>query len=201
MRDARSRPSLLSGDGSFVALDDAKLALRRRRVSSSTYSGGKADIPVSTQRATFGPMQRIIIRLLVIVLQGYCPILPVFSLAHEASTERLVRRVVFVLLALTTAAHAQAVIFTFDQWERLSAGLQEIYISGALDAVFTISTPAQAATAKFYNDCVVKNQIKAHDIVEEMKVVVRSRPELYPKPATGVLLRALIKLCGTPIPE
>ena len=110
------------------------------------------------------------------------------------------RRVVFALLILTTTAHAQAVIFTFDQWARLSPGLQEIYISGALDAVSTISVPAQVATAKFYNDCVVKKQIKAHDSVEDMKVIVRSRPELYPKPATGALLQALIKLCGAPNP-
>jgi len=112
-----------------------------------------------------------------------------------------VRCVVFVLLALTATAHAQAVVFTFDQWARLSPGLQEIYISGALDAVFTIAVPAQAATAKFYNDCVVKKQIKALDLVEEMKVMVRARPELYPKPATTVLLQSLIKFCGTPIPE
>ena len=110
------------------------------------------------------------------------------------------RRVVFALLVLATTAHAQAVVFTFDQWARLSPGLQEIYISGALDAVYTISVPAQVATAKFYNDCVVKKQIKAHDIVEDMKVIVRSRPELYPKPATGALLQALIKLCGAPNP-
>jgi hypothetical protein len=110
------------------------------------------------------------------------------------------RRVIFVLLALIATAHAQAVIFTYDQWERLSPGLQEIYISGALDAVSTIAVPAQAATAKFYNDCVVKKQIKAHEIVEQMQVIVRSRPELYPKPATVVLLESLIKLCGTPNP-
>jgi len=71
---------------------------------------------------------------------------------------------------------------------------------GAIDAVFTIAVPAQAATAKFYNDCVVKNQIKAHDIVEQMTVIVRSRPELHPEPATGVLLETLIKLCATPNP-
>jgi hypothetical protein len=112
-----------------------------------------------------------------------------------------VRRMIFVLLALTTAVHAQVVVFTFDQWERLSVGLQEVYISGALDAVFTIAVPAQAATAKFYNDCVVKKQLKVHDIVEEMKVIVRSRPELYSKPATGVMLASLLKLCGSPIPE
>ena len=110
------------------------------------------------------------------------------------------RRIIFVLLALTATAHAQAVVFTYDQWERLSAGLQEIYISGAIDAVFTIATPASAGTAKYYNDCVVNKQIKAHDIVEQMQVIVRSRPELYPKPATAVLLESLIKLCGTPNP-
>jgi hypothetical protein len=114
--------------------------------------------------------------------------------------ETPVRRVIFVLLALTATAHAQAVVFTFDQWARLSPGLQEIYISGALDAVSTISVPAQAATAKFYNDCVVQKQIKAHDLVEGMEVIVRSQPELYPKPATVVLLQSLIKFCGTPNP-
>ena len=67
--------------------------------------------------------------------------------------ERPVRRIIFVLLALTATAHAQAVVFTFDQWARLSAGLQEIYVSGAIDAVFTIATPASAGTAKYYNDC------------------------------------------------
>ena len=110
------------------------------------------------------------------------------------------RRAAFALLVLTTTAHAQAVVFTFDQWARLSAGLQEIYISGAIDAVFTIGVPASANTAKYYNDCVVKNGIKAHDLVEQMKSIVQTRPELYPKPATAVLLESLIKLCGAPNP-
>jgi hypothetical protein len=114
--------------------------------------------------------------------------------------ENRVRRVVFALLALTTLAHAQAVVFTYDQWERLSAGLQEIYISGAIDAISTIAVPAQAATSRYYNECLVKKQIKAHDIVEEMKVAARSRPELYPKPATTALMEALIRLCGLPNP-
>ena len=111
------------------------------------------------------------------------------------------RRVVFALLVLTTTAHAQAVVFKYDQWDRLSPGLKEIYISGAIDAVFTIAVPAQAGTAKYYNDCIVKNGITAHDLAEEMKSVVRTRPEFYPKPATAVLLLAMIKLCGQPVPE
>jgi hypothetical protein len=123
------------------------------------------------------------------------------ELQFQSSAEIPVLSVIFVLLALTATAHAQAVVFTFDQWARLSPGLQEIYISGAIDAVSTISIPAQAPTAKFYNDCVVKQQVRAHDIVEEMKVIVRSRPELYPKPATVALFQALIKVCGKPNPE
>jgi hypothetical protein len=111
-----------------------------------------------------------------------------------------VRHVVFALLVLTTTAHAQNIIFNFDQWARLSPGLQEIYISGAIDAVSTVTVPAGVASAKFYNDCVVQKQIKAHDIVEEMKVIVRSRPELYSKPATLILMQALVKFCGTPNP-
>jgi len=112
-----------------------------------------------------------------------------------------VRRILFALLALTTSAHAQSVVFTYDQWERLSPGLQEIYISGAIDAVSTITVPPGASTAKYYNDCIVKKAITARDIVEEMKVAVRSRPELSPKSATGVLLQALINLCGSANPE
>ncbi|MGX9431169.1 MULTISPECIES: hypothetical protein [Bradyrhizobium] len=107
-------------------------------------------------------------------------------------------RVIFVLLALTATARGQAVVFTFDQWARLSPGLKEIYISGAVDAIFTVAVPAQVATAKFYNDCFVEKKIKAHDIVEGMEALVRSRPELYSKPATAVLMQSLTKLCGTP---
>jgi len=110
------------------------------------------------------------------------------------------RRLVCVLLALSAPAYAQSVVFTFDQWERLSPGLQEIYVSGAFDAVSTIAVPATANTAKFYNDCIVKNGITAHDLVQEMKSIVRTRPELHPKPTTAALLAAMIKLCG-PVPE
>ena len=70
--------------------------------------------------------------------------------------ETCVRRILFALLALTTSAHAQSVVFTYDQWERLSAGLKEIYVSGAIDAVSTITVPSGASTAKYYNDCIVK---------------------------------------------
>jgi hypothetical protein len=109
-----------------------------------------------------------------------------------------VRRAVFALLVLNTAAHAQAVVFKYDQWDRLAPGLQEIYVSGAFDAISTIAVPATANTAKFYNDCVVKNGITAHDLVQEMKSIVRARPELSPKPTTAALLAAMIKLCGRP---
>ena len=111
---------------------------------------------------------------------------------------RCVPRSVCALLVLTTTAHAQSVIFTYDQWEQLSTGLQEIYLAG--DAISTIAVPTQAGTAKFYNDCLVKNQITAHVIAEEMKTIVQTRPELRPKPATGALLQSLIKLCGLPVP-
>ena len=111
------------------------------------------------------------------------------------------RRVFLCLLALTTAAHAQSVVFTYDQWERLSTGLQEIYLAGAIDSLSTIAVPTQAATAKFYNECLAKNQITAHTIAEEMKDTVRTKPELRDKPATGTLLASLMKLCGLPVPD
>ena len=114
--------------------------------------------------------------------------------------ERRVRRR-FALLVLTSTAHAQLVIFTYDQWERLSIGLQEIYLAGAIDSLSTIAVPTQASTAKYYNDCLVKKQITAHIIAEEMKDIVRTKPELRDKPATGTLLASLMKLCGLPVPD
>src|SRR5262249_6150632 len=111
------------------------------------------------------------------------------------------RRVIVVLLAFTTTAHAQSVIFTYDRWEQLSIGLQEIYLAGAIDWLSTVATPPSAGTGKFYNDCLVKKQITAHTIAEEMKAIVQTRPELRPKPATGTLLASLIRLCGSPVPD
>jgi hypothetical protein len=110
-------------------------------------------------------------------------------------------KTLFALPVLTNTAHAQLVIFTYDQWERLSTGLQEIYLAGAIDSLSTITIPPSAATAKYYNDCLVKKQITAHIIAEEMKAIVKTRPELRPKPATGALLQSLIKLCGLPVPD
>jgi len=119
----------------------------------------------------------------------------------HAGTEKRVRRVAVSLLALTTAAHAQSVAFTYDQWERLPIGMRELYVAGAVDALSTISTPFEVGTAKFYNDCLMKKQITAHDVAEEMKAIVQRRLELHPKPATGALLASLLKLCGSPVPD
>ena len=122
---------------------------------------------------------------------------------HSVSSraERCVRRSVVALLVLTTTAHAQLAIFSYDEWERLSIGLQEIYLAGAIDSLSTITTPPSAATAKFYNDCLVTKQISAHVIAEEMKTIIQTRPDLRPKPATFALLTALIKLCGLAAPD
>ena len=111
------------------------------------------------------------------------------------------RRVIVTLLALTAPAHAQAVAFTYNQWERLAIGLKELYVAGAVDSLSTIAVPTQAGTAKYYNECLVKKEITAHNLAEEMKVIVQTRPDLRPKPATAALLASLIKLCGLPAPE
>ena len=96
----------------------------------------------------------------------------------------------FALLVLTSTAHAQLVIFTYDQWERLSIGLQEVYLAGAIDSFSTIAVPTQAGAAKYYNDCLRRT------FAEEMKAILQTRPELRAKPATS-----LIKLCGLPVPD
>src|SRR5215813_10437612 len=96
-----------------------------------------------THGATSGPMQPASFDRIFVVLPAN-----LIQYRHlQPSMETPVAHVIFVLLALTATAHARAVVFTFDQWARLSVGLKEIYISGAIDAVFTIAVPAQAGTA------------------------------------------------------
>src|SRR5262245_32484308 len=120
----------------------------------------------------------------------------------QRGTERRVRGIIVALLAFTTTTHdLSGIFFTHDEWARLSIGLQEIYLAGAIDSLSTITVAPAAATAKIYNDCLVTKQITAHVIAEEMKAIVQTRPELRPKPATGTLLASLIKLCGSPVPD
>ena len=68
------------------------------------------------------------------------------------------RRTTVSLLGLMSTTHAQLVIFTYDQWERLSVGLQEIYLAGAIDSLSTITTPPTAATAKYATTVSCKNK-------------------------------------------
>jgi|SRR5262245_54089183 len=97
------------------------------------------------------------------------------------------RATIAALLALTTTTHAQFVLFSYDQWERLSIGLQEIYLAGAIDSISTISTPTEVGTAKYYNDCLAKKQITAHTIAEEMKAIVRLADPFYTNTYLGSL--------------
>jgi hypothetical protein len=43
-----------------------------------------------------------------------------------------------------------------------------------VDAVSTIAVPAQSGTAKYYNECLMKKEITAHNLAEEMKVIVQT---------------------------
>jgi hypothetical protein len=162
--------------------------------------GPKADIRVSDARSGSGFWSTSLKAPIIVVRLSHDEDLVQYR-ALQARMERRVRRSLFALLVLTSTAHAQLVIFTYDQWQQLSIGLQEIYLAGAIDSLSTITTPPTAATAKYYNDCLVKKQITAHIIAEEMKAIVQTRPELRPKPATGALLQSLIKLCGLPVPD
>ena len=42
-------------------------------------------------------------------------------------------------------AHAQLVIFTYDQWERLSIGFQEVYLAGAIYSFLRSPFPLRPA--------------------------------------------------------
>ena len=61
----------------------------------------------------------------------------------------------------------------------------------------TIAVPAQSGTAKYYNECLMKKEIAAHNLAEERKVIVQTRMDLHPEPATGALLAAPDKVIWT----
>ena len=84
-----------------------------------------------------------------------------------------------------STTHAQSVLFTYDQWA-IVVGLREIYLAGAIDGLSTTAVPAQANTARHYNECFRQKQIAAHQVSEGISSNCSLNCDL--SPATEALL-------------
>jgi hypothetical protein len=82
------------------------------------------------------------------------------------------------LLAIGTTAHAQAIFLTYEQWEQLPTTLKEIYVAGVLDGLSSVAVPAQASTAKHYNDCIVKSKMNLGQLAEGTKKFMEMHSDL-----------------------
>jgi len=105
------------------------------------------------------------------------------------------------LLAFGTTARAQSIFLTYDQWEQLPTSLREIYVAGVVDALSTIAVPAQATTAKHYNECIVKSRMSLGQIAEGTKKFMEMHSDQRYKPAPSRVVAYLITLCGVPTPS
>jgi hypothetical protein len=113
-----------------------------------------------------------------------------------------VRFAIIGLLALGTSVRAQSIFLTYEQWEQLPKNLGEIYVAGVIDTLSTIAVPAQASTAKHYNECIVKSRMTLGDVAEGTKKFMEKRPDdLKRKPAPNAMVAYFITLCGLPPPS
>jgi hypothetical protein len=105
------------------------------------------------------------------------------------------------LLAFGTAAHAQAIFLTYDQWERLPTGLQDIYVAGVVDSLSAVTTRESSGTAKYYNDCIVKYNMNLSQITESTKKFMEMYSDQRNRPASIRIVAYLITVCGVPAPS
>lgn len=110
------------------------------------------------------------------------------------------RFVIMALLAFGTAARAQSIFLTYDQWEQLPTNLREIYVAGVLDGLSTIAVPEQVSTAKHYNECIAKSKMNLGQIAEGTKKFMEMHSDLRNRPAPNRVVAYLFTLCGAPTP-
>jgi hypothetical protein len=111
------------------------------------------------------------------------------------------RFVIMALLTLGTAAHAQAIFLTYDQWEQLPTALRELYVAGVVDGLSTVTVREGAGTAKHYNDCIVKSKMNLGQIAEGTKKFMEMHSDLRSRPAPNRIVAYLITVCGVPAPD
>jgi hypothetical protein len=108
------------------------------------------------------------------------------------------RFTIIVLLLSTIPARAQNVYLNYAQWAQMPPALREMYVTGAFDAVSTVTSSERVSVAKHYNDCVSKVRLTTGQLEENMKEYADTQPDLQHKPVPIALMRYLISLCGTP---
>ena len=110
------------------------------------------------------------------------------------------RFVIMAVFALGTAAYAQAIFLTYDQWEQLPTALRELYVAGVVDGLSTVTVREGAGTVKHYNDCIVKSKMNLGQIAEGTKKFMEMHSDLRTRPAPNRIVAYLITLCGVPAP-
>jgi len=68
--------------------------------------------------------------------------------------------------------------------------LRKMYVTGAFEALSTITVPERAPIARYYNDCVAKVGLTTGKLVENMKQYVETQPDLQKKPVPRQFLCA-----------
>jgi hypothetical protein len=108
------------------------------------------------------------------------------------------RFIIIVLFLSTLPARAQTIYLNYSQWEQMPPSLREMYVTGAFDALSTITVPERAPIARYYNECVAKAGLTTGKLAENMKQYAETQPDLQKKPVPFALMRYLVMLCGTP---
>ena len=108
------------------------------------------------------------------------------------------RLIIVLLVASITSVNAQTIYLNYGQWEQMPIGFREIYLAGAFDALSTITTPKEVATAKHYNECVARAGLTSGQLEQNLEEYAKTNPGLQDKPVPNVLVRYLISLCGLP---
>jgi hypothetical protein len=104
-------------------------------------------------------------------------------------------------LAFGTAARAQSIFLTYEQWEQLPTTLREIYVAGAIDQLSTVGHPAGLSLAKHYNECIVKSGMRLGQVAEGTKKFMEMHSDQRQEPAPIAVMQYLITLCGSPTPD
>lgn len=107
-------------------------------------------------------------------------------------------RAIILAALLVSAAPANAVYFTYSQWESLPASMRAAYIAGMYDALTSFSDNDEgAAYARHYQACVSTAKMSTGQMAENVRIFASSRPELQGPSVGGAFIKYLVSLCGS----
>lgn len=94
---------------------------------------------------------------------------------------------------------ANAVFFTYAQWDALPSNLRSAYIAGLYDALVSFANDeGDQRVATHYQQCIARSKMNNAQMADNIRSFTSARPELQGNPVGGALIAYLIKLCGMP---